>query len=81
MGISKEHFQGVPGCGPCRSIPTFAFGLFFGMREKDTIVVGLCSSATFFCYCVSREIGMNYRFRLSSVACSPLSGGKLKKAI
>lgn len=34
MGISKEHFQGVPGCGPCRSIPTFAFGLFLACARK-----------------------------------------------
>lgn len=34
MGISKEHFQGVPGCGPCRSIPTIAFGLFLAWARK-----------------------------------------------
>lgn len=67
MGISKEHFQGVPGCGPCRSIPTIVRLVFF-WHGRERYHCGWIMQPLFFCYWVSREIGMNYRSELSSVA-------------
>lgn len=68
MGINKEHFQGVPGRGPCRSIPTVAFGLFWHARERYHC--GWIIQPLFSFHWVLREIGTNYRFRLFSGACS-----------